>query len=158
MGLILLALGRAVAEEKKEAKAPQEPIVKDPAVVDALNHLGKIVHRDAKIRTKKGKARRPIMANSGGDLYFMWALERTALILNIETIDGVNWHAWGTEIILDMQLKDGSWMELPNHGTADTCFALLFLMQANLFQDLTDKLEGLADGDARPVAVPPEKK
>jgi hypothetical protein len=164
VGLILLALGRAVADDKN---ADKTPIVDDPAVASGLKHLGKIVGKDAKERKAIGKAKakakgkvmeKPLGAKSGGDLYFLWALERTALILNIETIAGVNWHAWGSEIILENQKPGGDWQD-KHPGVPDTCFALLFLTQGNLFQDLTDKLTsiGQESGGQPAVSAPPKQ-
>jgi len=77
-----------------------------------------------------------------GDLYFLWSLERMAVIYDLKTIGDVDWHEWGVDVILQQQQEDGSWKErFP--GVPDTCFALLFLKRANLAKDLTDKLRGV---------------
>jgi hypothetical protein len=61
-----------------------------------------------------------------GDLYFLWSLERMAVIYDLARIEGKDWYAWGSEVILARQGEDGSWAErFP--GVPDTCFALLFL-------------------------------
>src|SRR5262249_53995822 len=74
-----------------------------------------------------------------GDLSFLWSLERMAVIYDLKLVDGKDWYAWGSEIILKHQGDDGSWSErFP--GVPDTCFALLFLKRANVVKDLTDKL------------------
>jgi hypothetical protein len=79
-------------------------------------------------------------ADSWGDLYFLWSLERTAMIYGLQTIGGKDWYAWGSEIIRARQQPDGSWQDrFP--GTPDTCFALLFLRRTNLVQDLTDEIQ-----------------
>lgn len=120
-GLILLALGRAIADNNQKG-----PLLKDPAISKGLDFLAE------RFKNK-----------SHPDLpYTLWTMERTALILNIDKIGEVDWHGWGTEQLLPAQQKRGSWdgrLDL----SADTCFAMLFLVRANLFQDLTDKLQGV---------------
>ena len=140
----MLALVEAVAEDK-DARVEQKNILKDPAVEAGLaTPLGKIVHKEGKIPTRSSKARAESLgADSHGDLYFLWAPGRTALILNIETIAGVNWHPWGIENHSCQPKADGSLADT-HAGVPDTCFALLFLMKANLFESLTDKLTELA--------------
>ncbi len=81
-----------------------------------------------------------------GDLYFLWSVERVAVLFDLKKIDGHEWYDWGARIILANQKPDGSWRDrFP--GMADTCFALLFLKRANVAKDLTDKL--------RTVTAPP---
>ena len=151
-GLILLALSRAVADETQA-----ESFRKDPVVVKALDHLDKVIKKN-KIETttvngteekKVPQLGKPSNGNTYGlfdaygDLYFLWALERMAVILDLEKIGDEDWHSWGTQIILASQKGDGRWSELPDpaRDVPGTCFALLFLMRANLFPELTDKLE-----------------
>jgi hypothetical protein len=80
-----------------------------------------------------------IRADAWGDLYFLWCLERVAVIYDLKTIGGKDWYAWGSEHILDNQQSNGSWVDL--HGdVCDTCFAILFLTRANLAKDLTESI------------------
>ncbi len=72
------------------------------------------------------------------DLYFLWSLERVAVIYNLAKINGRNWYSWGAAILLARQRPDGSWFEA--YGVPDTCFALLFLKRANLASDLTTRI------------------
>lgn len=82
-------------------------------------------------------------ADSWGDLYFLWTLERVAVAYDLKTIGGKDWYAWGAPILLAHQGADGSWREA--HGAVpDTCFALLFLKRANVAIDLTARLQDLA--------------
>src|SRR5262249_19527084 len=90
------------------------------------------------------------------DLYYLWSIERVAMIYQLKGIKakgdpvGKNWYVWGMEMIVAKQLKqpgnpnDGSWLTPTYHGSShpiDTSLALLFLKRANLAKDLTDKLE-----------------
>lgn len=77
-----------------------------------------------------------IPANSWGDLYFLWSVERMAVLYDLKTIGGQDWYAWGMRILLAAQQPDGSWVDaFP--GVPDTSFALLFLKRANVATDLT---------------------
>ena len=50
-----------------------------------------------------------------GDLYFLWSLERMAVIYDLKLIEGKDWYEWGAEIILANQQADGGWRErFPN--------------------------------------------
>lgn len=82
-------------------------------------------------------------ADAGGDLYFLWSLERMAVVYDLRTIGKTDWYAWGANQILGVQHVNGSWTS--GHGAlADTCFALLFLRRANVAQDLTVVLQNLS--------------
>jgi len=81
-------------------------------------------------------------ANSRGDLYFLWSVERVAVAYDLRTIGGKDWYAWGTPFILAHQQLDGSWSDF-FPGVPDTCFALLFLKRANVALDLTRNLFSL---------------
>jgi len=84
-------------------------------------------------------------SDSWGDLYFLWSVERVAVIFDLRMIGGKEWYDWGTDVILPNQKPDGSWSDrFP--GIPDTCFALLFLKRANIAKDLTDKFRLLAGG------------
>jgi hypothetical protein len=84
-------------------------------------------------------------ADSWGDLYFLWSVERVAVVFDLKAIEGKDWYDWGAAIILAHQQKDGSWRDrFP--GIPDTCFALLFLKRVNFTKDLTDKFRLTAGG------------
>jgi hypothetical protein len=79
---------------------------------------------------------------AGGRLYyFLWGLERVAVALDLKTIGGKDWYAWGADVLLAYQGADGSWQG-QDPAMVDTCFALLFLKHANLTSDLTARLKG----------------
>ena len=50
--------------------------------------------------------------------------------------------AWGSQNIVQNQAADGSWGASYPSDPVDTCFALLFLVKANLASDLTATLKG----------------
>jgi hypothetical protein len=74
---------------------------------------------------------------AGRDYYFLWTLERMAVIYNFKTIGGKDWYRWGAELLLANQKEDGGWQGDFAQGGCDTCFALLFLKRANVASDLT---------------------
>jgi hypothetical protein len=105
-------------------------------------------------------------ADSWGDLYLLWSIERVGVIYDVKEIQpgkgGKDWYNWGAVIIVANQ-KDGGQWEDRFPGVPDTCFALLFLKRANIAKDLTDKLRdvlGLTAAMAPPgqqAPLPPRK-
>ena len=78
------------------------------------------------------------------------------VLYNLPKIGGKDWYAWGRKELLAKQQQDGSWSGKTFWGSTpitDTCFALLFLKQANLAKDLTNKLE-LLNVPATPRRLP----
>ena len=105
-------------------------------------------------------------ADSWGDLYLLWSIERVGVIYDVAFIPpqagGADWYRWGADIILANQRPGGSWEDrFP--GVPDTCFALLFLKRANIAKDLTDKLRELlragiaSTPNGRPAPLPGKK-
>jgi hypothetical protein len=86
------------------------------------------------------------------ELYFLWSVERVAVLYQLPKVDGKDWYRWGLQILLAHQYGDGKWLMNKGHGSSDivdTCFALLFLQRANLAKDLTDKIQQLAEALGR---------
>lgn len=139
-GLIGLACGYGGALDKKKAKddsAQMGDLNKD---VILKRGLGAISTAVGKPLGWNGTDPVPpaIQRASGKAYYYLWSLERVAVILNLETIDKKDWYQWGAEILLANQLPGGLWDgEYATNGQADTCFALLFLKKANLTRDLS---------------------
>jgi hypothetical protein len=150
-GLLGLAVGRGVHGASKlegdgqgQGKKPPLPaLVKDPAVIRAFEFLGKTIGKPVDAgKGRTGQVGSLIGARSWGDLYFLWSVERVAVVYDVKTIAGKDWYAWGSEVIVNAQQDDGSWREaFP--GMVDTCFALLFLRRVNVVPDLTSKLQVL---------------
>jgi LPXTG-motif cell wall-anchored protein len=129
VALLGLAIGHVVAPE---AGVPPE---KDPKVVNGFAWLSK------KIGAPKGVIdnQQPVKSLASG-LYYMWAMERIAVIYDVAKLDKKDWYQWGAEILLCHQKPDGSWEDGGYHGEnpiLNTSFALLFLKRANLTPDLS---------------------
>jgi len=121
-------LGLAVAHGLAEKGEPLE----DQAIRKGLAMLGREIDRPGDQRAL--------------DLYFLWSLERVAVLYNLSKIGDKDEYAWGSQALLDKQQPDGSWKDGGYPGSvflSDTCFALLFLKQANLAADLTREIEKL---------------
>jgi hypothetical protein len=154
VGLLGLAMGHGASEDamlaaaKKNNRDAAVISKEDPAIQRGLRALG------ARIGNPYSTGATPPMAN----LYFLWSLERVAMLYNLPTIGNKDWYGWGVSILLPNQKPNGSWHSVPYPGyqqanhTIDTCFALLFLKRSNLVQDLTENLMlymAISDPDAR---------
>jgi hypothetical protein len=131
-GLLGLAIGRGVALERDGTAAPLEP---EPIVQKAFAYLGKNIPE-----TPKRLKGQPVpLAN----LYFLWSLERVAVLYGVTRIGDKDWYAWARDTLLVNQQEKGNWQGSGYPGseaTHDTCFALLTLLQANLAKDLSKLL------------------
>jgi hypothetical protein len=134
-GLLGLAVARA---EGDGGTAPD----KDPAISRGLQFLGKKVQNPGGV--KRPRNGRPnalqIGAQSLGDLYWLWSVERVGVIYSLPTIGGKDWYAWGAGLLVAAQGHDGSWVA-GQGPVVDTCFALLFLARVNVAKDLTRQLQ-----------------
>jgi len=138
-GLVGLAVAHGVAVDAGGSNQT------DPAVTRALALIGKKVTELEKARQQQTKAGRGGNAKPGMvDLYFMWSVERVAVLFNLEKFGDADWYAWGSKVLIPNQEKNGSWQGGKYPGSnpiIDTCFATLFLRQANLAKDLTSKIQ-----------------
>jgi hypothetical protein len=126
-GLLGLAVAHAVTTDEQQKR--QKPL-DDPAIRRGLDMLAREIDRPDEKRSP--------------DLYFLWSLERVAVLYDLAKIGSKDWYAWGSKALIDRQRTDGSWANGSYYGSTpvlDTCFALLFLKQANLAGDLTTKLQ-----------------
>lgn len=126
-GLFGLALGHGLAEKKDKGL---RPVREDSNVKAGFQALG------AMIKNSETGFDVLLLPRREYIYYFLFTLERTALVYNVGTIGDKDWYAWGAKILVDNQLASGYWEGEPNHGLADTCFALLFLKRANVAHDL----------------------
>jgi hypothetical protein len=125
-GLLGLAVGSGALPSTAKGK--------DQAIEKGLNALAQHIGQPA-----KDADARPAMQN----MYFLWSVERVGVLFDLKTIGGKDWYAWGAQILLANQHGDGHWLGTQYIGRTDiidTCFALLFLKQANLAPDLTESL------------------
>jgi hypothetical protein len=141
VGLLGLAVGHGLTGRPGSG---DRQLVQDPAIQRALRSLGdqigKPLGSTKQPRAKTAKHRQPV------NLYFLWSLERVGVLYNLPTIADKDWYAWGAELLVDHQKRDGSWFNGGYPGSmaiADTSLALLFLKRANLAKDLSSKLEFL---------------
>src|SRR5262249_5306836 len=64
------------------------------------------------------------------NLYFLWSVERVAVLYNLDKLGEKDWYRWGAEILVANQKPEGNWEGGGYHGASpaiDSCFALLFL-------------------------------
>jgi hypothetical protein len=134
-------------EGKGKPKAPD--IAKDVHLKAGLVALGSSIdHPAAKRKAMGGPGGAPQIG--GKAYYFLWSLERVAVILGLDTVGGKDWYTWGAEVLLANQQRDGTWSG--EYGAnIDTCFALLFLKRSNLARDLTGHLRGKLEDPSRTV-------
>jgi hypothetical protein len=128
-GLLGLAVAQGVRDDKE-----RKDVLEEAAVKRALGMLGREIDRQGEHRPT--------------DLYFLWSLERVAVVFDLEKIGGKDWYAWGYKTLVSSQQEDGSWaggLYYDFNPICNTCFALLFLERANLAQDLSTKLQLLAE-------------
>ena len=134
VGLLGLACGNALGVDPLAGRPEQ-----DQAILKSLTFLAKNVG----MPTGQYKDR-PKVKDIGG-LYYLWALERIAVLYDITTLDKKDWYRWGAEILISNQLPDGSWTDGGFPGgekgpTVCTPLAILFLKRANLTPDLSKRL------------------
>jgi hypothetical protein len=133
-------------EGSGEAPAKKEPGVrdlsKDVHVKAGLKALGKWVGEPIEKPGDRIGPPMAMMAPAHKTFYSLWSLERVAVAYDLNTIGNKDWYAWGSDIIVGSQRRDGSWSGGYAAGGVDTSFALLFLRRANLARDLTTVLKG----------------
>ena len=146
VSLLALAIGHALAIDKDAGPRPEQ----DPMIIKAFGLLGQ------RVGAPTGRTdNRPTVKEAGG-LYYLWALERIAVLYDVRTLDNKDWYLWGAEILVGHQQEDGSW---PNEKEAyagesevlNTAFAILFLRRANLTPDLSRRL--ISDSSALTASV-----
>ena len=132
IALLGVAIGHVVAPP--EGVRPEN----DPVIINAFASLGKAV--GAAVGDTNN---RPTVKDAGG-LYYLWAMERIAVLYDLQKLDNKDWYLWGAEILVCHQLADGSWGDdggFPGQSPrVNTALALLFLRRANLTPDLSKKL------------------
>jgi len=144
-GLMALAFSHGTLDNTKAD--PKKTLGADLQVRQGLLALGTF------IGNPMGDVRKgAILEKPGHMYYFLWTLERTAVIYGLKTIGNKDWYQWGAEVLLANQQANGSWVGDYAAGGPDTCFALLFLKRANAAEDLSKRLQGQGKdpGEASP--------
>jgi hypothetical protein len=84
-----------------------------------------------------------------GELYFLWSLERMAMIYQLDTIGKLPWYPWAARLLVDCQFPDGHWHGA-HSGPVNTSFALLVLKRSNRAGDLTAMIRKAAEQNELP--------
>jgi hypothetical protein len=136
-GVLGLTLAHAeAASRERDPQIKARAIEKDIALAAGLAVLGKVVELPT------DRIDEAVPQPAGKFFCFLWSLERVCVALDLETLNKIDWYAWGADSLLASQQPDGSWKGKYATCGADTCFALLFLRRANLTRDATRLLKG----------------
>jgi hypothetical protein len=99
------------------------------------------------------------------DVYFLWSLERVAMLYDLPTIGDREWYRWGAESLVANQAKGGFWTgasptpewagkrNFDYRATLTTAFALLFLKHSHPMKELTPKLPTTGEALNRGLAT-----
>ena len=121
----------ALTSPAKPRATADVAVPQDPAIRAGLLALARAIGQPAGDPTQIRPA--PVYGNGGRLYYFLWSLERVAVVYGLDHIGKKDWYAWGSEILLASQDRSGGWTNGEfSQGCCDTCFALLFLRRANL--------------------------
>jgi hypothetical protein len=128
-GLLGMAVHYGLRDPERKPRAPAN----DPAIQKALKVLGDNIARSRQNKVKNH------------EMYYLWSVERVAVLFQLKEIAGERWYHWGMDLLVKQQKEDGGWPVSADYSNrvADTCLALLFLQRVNLAADLTDKLREL---------------
>ncbi|HTU92108.1 MAG TPA: hypothetical protein VMF69_18640 [Gemmataceae bacterium] len=139
VGLMGLAMGRAL-----KLPTPGSPTGhdKDVHVLRGLAALSRMIGKAHGDMSKKRTLQ---------DLYFLWSVERVAMLYDLPTIREKDWYRWGAEVLVSNQKKSGCWprwgvgltqkADMADYGASlNTAFALLFLKRSHPMKDVTPKL------------------
>jgi hypothetical protein len=144
-GVLAIALEHGVA---KKHKVKRPPLAEDDAANKGLYLVGDF------LATPEQNSR--LLESPGNLYYFLFTMERMAVVYDLKTIGDVDWYLWGAEKLVKDQTKSGKWEGL--YDVADTCFALLFLKRANVARDLTLDLKGIVREPATAPKTPRKKE
>jgi uncharacterized protein (TIGR03067 family) len=129
---------------KEKPRTPRDP-ARDRSIRAGLRALGTVVGQPIDPRQEQTGTAGIAHGSSPSSFlnyYFLWSLERVAMVFGLDTIGKKDWYGWGADFALAQQRSDGSWNGGYAEGGVDTSFALLFLCRSNLAQDLATSLRG----------------
>jgi hypothetical protein len=162
-GLLALAMGHGVDYRSSESSRPLPSApMRDLEIGRGLSFLGETVQRLQDPPQDKPAPKgilpgvpkdffipkRFLNADAVSDLYFLWSLERVAVVYDLERLSSREWYPWAAAHLVAAQSADGSWRER-YPGAIDTCFALLVLRRSNPAPDLTRSLEKVLHTEGR---------
>jgi hypothetical protein len=148
-GLLGLAVGRGLEDKLSTGEARER--VRDPAIEKGLRYLSQTVGKSKSMAAPFGP--RIIGADAFSDLYYLWSLERVAVVYDLQTLGGMDWYSWAAETLVNSQKSDGSWKEIFTEPV-DTSFALLVLRRVNVARDLTANIKRMINLKAIEGAAP----
>jgi hypothetical protein len=134
VGLLGLAMAHGM---RKPPKGPAASLIHERIVrglIALTNEIG----------TPTGRTGRPIPFEDS--LFFLWSVERVAVLYNLPYIGDKDWYRWGAEILVANQNEQGTWEGIDLHRYGEkkcyiqTSYALLFLKRTNYTKELTAKL------------------
>src|SRR5262249_23090733 len=105
-GLLGLAVGHSTVRGEDAKKAAGRDAAIEKGLLFLAKGIGKPGQRDGKRRGGNGRL---FGANSLGDLYYLWSVERVAVAYDLADIAGKDWYSWGSELLVEHQNHDGSW-------------------------------------------------
>ena len=141
VGLLGLGIGRGLKLPTPGAsRAPKEDLRILKGLAALSQDLGVAAGRPEDPLTKRGS-------------YYLWSVERVAMLYDLPMIGDKDWYKWGTGILIAAQGSRGEWNNVLVNGknfgggrgistmvVADTSFALLFLKRSHPLKELTAKL------------------
>jgi hypothetical protein len=135
VGLLGLAMREGLRPEKEApAGAPEAQVLRGFAAVSQVIGQPAAVHGSGPDSPLSSK----------DDAYYLWSLERLAMLYDLPTIGGKDWYRWGADVLLANQTRFGDFGPIDRQyagpNTINTSFALLFLKRSHLLPDLTAKL------------------
>ncbi len=143
VGLLGLAVGHGLAYDiskaggaggaARDAKPMEDEMIKKGFTAFGRHIQEELPHMPRKAKGggkagAKGAGKAPEVSKDKKDamhnLYFLWTLERVAVLYQQKTIDGKDWYAWGANYLCDVQQPAGNWHNGNYSGSAatlDTC-------------------------------------
>lgn len=140
VGLLGLAIGRG---QKYATSGVPERDKADLSVLKGLAALSQDIGVAA-------SGQEGIVASNMRGGYYLWSVERVAMLYNLPTIGDKDWYRWGAGVLVTSQRPGGEWRSFsfsansrPSSSPApilNTAYALLFLKRSHPMKDLTPKL------------------
>src|SRR5262249_2199249 len=125
VGLLALAFGHGAGFDPSVEIKKKNVVNADPAIEKGFGAVSRFI----------GTPKKDMEEIPDESLYYLWSLERVAMLYNLKTIGGRDWYSWGAQMILHSQTPEGAFSGKSFAGATgpvNTCFALFFLRRSNL--------------------------